>query len=347
MPDGPAHAEPIAEIFPNLQSDGDSLSLGSALGPVLREVCRERLGPIDWFRSTWQRSGAATGFSTWKGPEGVERRVVVKLPVSPKEYSWTLRLGAVDAEAWDADEALERSTPRVVAAGEALGGYDLAWLVVERLDGNPISSRLNHENLRGLIGAIADFQFRAARVRPVTETPDHPDWERLIAKARQLVPECGIAQPQRWASALKHVSKVLDRLVDAWRARPTGTWCHGDAHPGNAMLRPLPDGSERCVLIDLGLVHPGHWIEDALYLERLFWGHEDKLFGVDPLHALAEARKAAGLPTAGDVERLGAIRRVLMAACVPVFLAREGSARYVEAALERLEAGLSRAEKGF
>src|SRR2546421_544761 len=52
-----------------------------------------------------------------------------------------------------------------------------------------------------------------------------------------------------------------------------------------------------CVLIDLALVHSGHWMEDALYLERQFWGHEPLLHGVKPLPMLAKLRRERGLPT--------------------------------------------------
>ena len=57
-------------------------------------------------------------------------------------------------------------------------------------------------------------------------------------------------------------------------------------------LSPEKGTRGRCVLIDLALVGPGCWIEDALYLERLFWGQEDQLFGMDPLGTLASTRQA-------------------------------------------------------
>lgn len=90
-------------------------------------------------------------------------------------------------------------------------------------------------------------------------------------------------------------------------------------------------------MIDLALVHSGHWIEDALYLERLFWGQQERLCGVRPVQDLARLRKQRGLNGTEDHGLLANARRVLMAACVPAFLAHEGHPRYVAAALEILE----------
>ena len=92
-----------------------------------------------------------------------------------------------------------------------------------------------------------------------------------------------------------------------------------------------------CVLIDLALVHPGHWVEDGVYLERQFWGHMDALHGVKPVSQLAKCRKKLGLSTEGEFQTLANVRRVLTAACVPVFLGREGNPAYVHAGLELLE----------
>jgi len=113
------------------------------------------------------------------------------------------------------------------------------------------------------------------------------------------------------------------------------TWCHGDVHPGNVLRR---GEHGQLVLIDLGLVHPGHWIEDALYLERQYWGHEDWLGGVKPVSILGRLRREAGLPMDGDYGELANIRRVMMAACVPAVVDREGSnTKYLRHALDLIE----------
>ena len=94
-----------------------------------------------------------------------------------------------------------------------------------------------------------------------------------------------------------------------------------------------------CVLIDLALVHAGHWVEDAVYLERLHWHRPEALHGVKPVQTLAKFRKELGLPnTEGEDHGLLAnTRRVLMAATTPAYLHREGNPKYVRAALNKLE----------
>jgi hypothetical protein len=91
------------------------------------------------------------------------------------------------------------------------------------------------------------------------------------------------------------------------------------------------------VLVDLALVHPGHWIEDAIYLERQYWGHSDLLKGVKPVSELARLRRERGLNANDNYPDLANVRRVLMAACVPAAAEREGNAKYVRAALELLD----------
>lgn len=317
----------------------DQHTLGESLGPALREACEGKLGPIEWFRSVWQRGGAATGFSTWADPRlGEAREVMVKIPVGPVEHAWTSLLGRVEPEAFDGERAAGLPTPRVLASGSSVGGYDLAWLVVERLPGKPLNTRADGEAFEALIHAAARFQHAAEEARPIGPAPEPPDWERHIAKARERLRDGIVAEPQRWNEALRKARKALPRLVEGWRSRPINAWCHGDLHLGNAMVRAGRGGSPgACVLIDLALVHAGHWAEDALYLERQYWGHEQALCGVKPVSALARVRREMGLENGEDYASVANVRRVLAAACVPLLLDREGNARYVRAALEVLE----------
>src|SRR5690242_8419355 len=108
----------------------DGRSLGESLGPALLQHCGGRLRDLSWFRSSWQRGGAATAFARYTDDDG-EHEAMVKIPVGPVEYRWTTQLAA------RANGSCP--TPRVLAAGDALGGYDLAWLVVERLDGHTLT----------------------------------------------------------------------------------------------------------------------------------------------------------------------------------------------------------------
>lgn len=324
-------------------ADPDSLS--AALAPALREECGGRLSAIEWFRSNWQHSGATTGFATWTDGEGREIGAMVKLPVGGAEYRWTTRLGRAEA----GEDAEGLCTPRVFASGTSVAGYDLAWLVLERLEGQPLTGEWCREALEDLVRAAVDFQARAERAAPPGPPPAPPDWAEVMGKAREIVKTAQMPEAQRWNEALHRVQKALPRLALKWGARPINSWCHGDLHPGNAMRRAEAreggGASRGCVLIDLGLVHAGHWVEDAVYLERQFWGKPEGLHDVHPVKLLAHCRRERSMPTEGDYGMLANVRRVLMAACVPCFLAREGHPKYVHAALEVIERVLPQVSK--
>lgn len=313
----------------------DPQALASELAPVVQEACRGSLGSIQWFRSSWQMGGAATGMSTWTFQDGQSMDVLVKLPVGYTEHFWSTRLGS-----WSpGSNHVCVSTPRIVAAGDKLGNYDLAWLVVERLRGGTLGHDLAKEQVTALLEAVCEFHQRASEVKPVSEAnrPDPPDWVKLVERARESVRDNHIDHEQRWAEGLRKVHRGLGDLIDRWRRRPICTWCHGDLHPGNAMHRGPEHGQGEVILIDLALVHAGHWIEDAVYLERQYWGHEHLLHGVKPVSALARLRRRHGLKTGEEYAELANIRRLMMASCAPAFLGREGNPLYLETALRLVE----------
>lgn len=309
----------------------DPHALGESLGPALREECEGRLGSIEWFRSSWQHGGAATGLAEWSDGSGTTP-AIVKLPVPALEHRWTVLMG----------DGAHGPTPRVLAHGDMIGERRVDWLVLERLPGAPLSANLDEQAVLDLVRTAAVFQQQAAARRAVDEAPKDKDWHALVDRARTVVRMHGIPEEQRWNDALRLVQKSLDSLVARWRARPIDAWCHGDLHPGNALRRApsdVPDASP-AVLIDLALVHSGHWVEDAVYLERLYWARPALLHGVKPVSALAKARRELGLPTdepGGAYVEIANLRRVLMASVVPAFLEREGHPAYTHAALEVLE----------
>jgi hypothetical protein len=335
-----------APFDPNANHDTHDLAI--SLGPALIAHCSGRLGPIEWFRAAWQRGGAATGFSTWDLGLGQRVGVIVKFPVSPCEHRWTTALGTIRHDSWHEPASLTKPTPRVVASGLELGGYDLAWIITERLQGPTLSSHLTENAVLDLLSAAAGFQAAAMEAAPLGERPPSPPWERTLDHARENCRAGGIHDSQRWNEALKKVQKALPTLKARWDARPINAWCHGDLHPGNALRRPLSTdngptvngnsgGRQMCVLIDLALVHAGHWIEDALYLERQFWGHGEPLHGVKPLTMFAKFRRDRNLPTDDQYPDIANIRRVLTAACAPALIEREGNPKYLHAALELIE----------
>lgn len=316
-------------------------SLAGALEPELRDACAGHLGKISWFTADWAHSGAGTGFSTWTAPGLDPIECVVKFPISYREYSWTKRLGVIDARDWERSESLAKPTPRVLAGGYELDGYDFAWVVMEKFKNPPLAASLDAQTLWEIFESCAEFQEHAVLeeiVDPET-TPEDPDWRAEIEESLTCVSTHALEHADRWTSAITHALENLGALEQRWRERPIDAWCHHDLHARNAMRRVSnnPEIHGRCVLIDLALVAPGCWIEDALYLERLCWGREDMLFGLDPVETLGRCRASLGLPVDDDDTALADVKRVLTAARCPKFSRTEGDPAYLLAALQRLE----------
>ena len=316
-------------------------SLGVSLGPALHDACGDRLGDIEWFRSSWQKSGAATGRTWWRLPDGTVIDAIAKVPVGYREYYWSTHIGGADPMQWGSVESRSLPTPRVLAAGSELGGYDVAWLVVERIPGKTIRKNLGIGALEKLFTAAVRFHKLAGEIREPRreDRPMPPAWGRLLQRSREACEVNPVPDGDRWVRAIRWMEDRVDPLVAFWDSRPIDTWCHGDLHPGNVMIRPDGDLEHHpvAVLLDLGLMHAGCWIEDALYFERQHWGREEALCGIDPYSTLACKRLEAGLPLGDRHEQLASVRRALMAATSPAFLDQEGDPRYLAAALGLLE----------
>ena len=305
-------------------------ALGQGLEPLLRHACNDALGPVTWFRTDWQYGGAATGRASLKELDGTEHKVVVKLPVSVREAVWLERLQA-------APQPLP--VPRLFKSGRSLGEYDLAWIVIEWFPSGPLGMHWHESHLERTCGAAAAFHAEALK-HPVTKDLPLEDWDDLFDRARAAVRTQSIDTPLRWKTAHKKLRKQMPGLVKAWRAREPIEWLHGDLHLANAMSRGNSEEGP-VALIDLAEVRPGHWIEDAVYLERLQWARPTRLSGNSPVRHLAMARKAIGLENGPEYARLADIRRTLYAATAPAFLRTEGGAQ-LAASLDHLEEGLSR-----
>lgn len=340
---------------PNPNGHTDYSSLAAMLEPFLVQACDGDLSDIQWFRSSWQSGGAATAKATFALTNGRSAKVIVKLPIGPAEYRWTTGMEGLDAPEGSHCELQYGCTPRVFAAGTELGGYDLAWIVVERLPGHPLSHHFNGDAARDLLTAAVNWYDRAAALRPIAlaSRPPVKDWAAQVDRARGSLDDNVIADESRWIDAIERTRRALPALIDVWESRPINTWCHGDLHPGNAMRRAvgsddtasnghapssLPLG--QCVLIDLALVHAGHWVEDAVYLERLCWPKPEILGGVKPVDFVADLLRTRGMLGSENYARLATARRILMAATSPAYLAQDGNPRYMHAALERLEESL-------
>lgn len=307
-------------------STGIDSPFGASLAPALRAACGGCLSEVAWFRTDWQRGGALTGYATYQH-EGQDQEVVVKLPIGPGELQWLVRLGGEQGVA-----------PRVYAQGEALGGYDMAWVVMERLAHGPLGAAWGGKEFDLLIEAAGRFYAATGRF-PVGSPPAPRDWAEVLDLARASVRRHHLANSQRWNKALKQAQQKLRDWLTVWEARAVDQWCHGDFHLANAMTRvPPPRGP--AVLLDFAMTRPGHWVEDAVYLEHLYWARRDRLGGRKLCKQIAQQRKNQGLSTAEDWPRLAEVYRALLAMGTPVVLRRDGDPQHVQAALEVLEAAV-------
>jgi len=301
--------------------------LGRQLEPALKEVCEGRLSDIRWFRTDWQRGGAATAYAKF-GENGATRDVVIKIPVGPMEHRVVSTLAGRDGS----------PTPRIALHGTEIGGWDLAWLIMERVPGNPLAAHLHKQVFEDLAHAAAGFYKATGEAWPDRPAPPEVNWEQQLERARESLRTNHPAAEQVWAQDIKLVMKKLPKLLAVWNTREINAWCHGDLHAGNLMRRPEGSawGPPGEVLLDFAEVHPGHWIEDAVYLERIYWAKPEALDGAKPVSLIAKARRALGLDTSDDYQMLANVRRVLMAATIPAFLKQEGHPRYLQAALDVL-----------
>ena len=307
----------------------DTRGLASSLAEPLRQACDNRLSEITWFKADWQRGGAATGTARFQLETGGDVPVVVKLPVVQRERLWTSRLQR------DHEHAV---VPKLYAAGETLGGYDLAWIVIEHFPHGPLGLHWDEKHIERIADAAARF-YAAASSFPIDEPPKTEAWPELIREAQHNVRINTIANTPRWKSAMKTLRATATDLVSEWNARSVCDWLHGDLHLVNAMSRDSFDASD-VYLIDLAEVHAGHWVEDAIYLERQLWARPQRLRAVKPVKAIADARRARGLSVDDDYQRLALIRRVLLAATAPRYLKTEGHPKHLEACLDWLERAL-------
>jgi hypothetical protein len=311
--------------------EGDASSLAASLAPVLAEACEGRLSPITWFRADWQRGGAATGTAEFQLDAGQTTRVVVKLPVVPREVLWVGRLQ-------DEQDQREPVVPRLYASGDALAGYDLAWMVIERVAHGPLGAHWHDGHTVRMAEAAARF-YAVAGKYPVDQAAREEPWEELVDGARESLRINDVPRHARWRTALKALRGRLGPIVEQWEARDKGQWMHGDLHLANAMSRESVESGPVC-LIDFGQVRPGHWIEDAVYLERQLWARPQRLKASKPVREVAAARRALGLTVEEDYARLAMIRRALMAGTAPKYLKSEGDPRHLGACLDWVERAL-------
>jgi len=303
-------------------------SLASSLEPILRKQTNNRLDNIHWFRTDWQRGGASTAFATWNDKDK-ETEVVIKLPVNQRELLWTRQMQEPDSV-----------VPLLLASGEQLNGYDLTWMIIERFPFGPLGKHWEPNNIERVAQAAAHFTKKASSF-PVNQKGRREDWETLLKAAKKSVRENHIEKESTWKKMHSLIGKKLDILMEIWRSRRIDQWLHGDLHLANAMCRSdKPDA--KVALIDLAEVHAGHWIEDAVYLERQLWGHNTRLKATKPVSSMASARRALGMYVDDDYSNLVDVRRLMLAATAPAFMQSEGDPRYLASCLLQLQHSLDR-----
>ncbi len=315
--------------MPDLPAEvrGGAHALGPQLEPALKASCDGKLHDIRWFRTDWQRSGAATGYAL-ADIAGEERKVVIKAPVGPRELMVTRDLAETTAP-----------TPGVAFCDESMGGWDLAWVVMEHLPGDPLAAHLRAEVFQELAEAAVRFYTVAAETWSEPKLRPEPDWPGLIERSLIAVRDQQLDHVDRWQPLIDRAAQHWDALTGAWISRPIDCWCHGDLHPGNLMRRAegSPWGPAGPVLLDFAEARTGHWTEDAIILERLFWARPDLLESARPVGALIDARRSAGIEHTDEDEFYLQLRRLLVGATAPALLARDGHPAYIEAALGYLE----------
>ncbi|WP_405063447.1 aminoglycoside phosphotransferase family protein [Kribbella sp. NBC_01505] len=227
----------------------------------------------------WGMSGM---YFTGRWPEG---EVLLKVGVSETQRFWS----SVVAER---DPGL---APRVLAAGDRLGGVELGWVVMERLPGGL------HDGWGGAeFGLLMDA---GVRFQALARTIASPPCAELTADA---VHGWLVAGKERDAPG--PVDAVLERFTDDWRfvnevCEPE--ICHGDLHMGNVLMRtPAPEISP-ALLIDFEPCRMP-WVFDAAYAQVL---------NSDPARAgwqglvgqMADHRRTRGLPVCADLTRVTTI----------------------------------------
>lgn len=298
--------------------------LAGAMAPLLVDACGGRLRDIHWYRTDWQRGGALTGYATFESDDAGAVDVVIKLPVPPAELTWLKRL-----------QTAENVVPKLFGSGSELGQYDMAWVVMERLAHGPLGMKWNGAEFDLLIEAAGRF-YLAAGGHPVDGQARSRDWEAIIKLARDKVRQHSVPDESQWAKTLKAAQKKLKGWVDLWHDRPIEDWCHGDLHLANAMTRVAPPEGP-ALLFDFALTRPGHWVEDAVYFEHLFWSQSDRLGGRKLCKMIARERKRLGLKNDPNWADYAQVRRALLALATPASLDQRGDPAHLQAALEVLQ----------
>jgi len=292
------------------------------LEKALVQQCSGRLSDMRWFYTDWQHGGSLTGYAVYHDKRDYD--VFVKVPVPENEMVWARRLQ-------DAGDVVAH----LFEHGHTLGEHKLGWVIMERLPYGPLGSAWAGKEFDLLIEAVGRF-YLAASAFEIESEVEVRDWVGELDSARKSVRRYDLADGSRWNKALKAAQKKVKSWAKMWNQRCVDHYCHGDMHLGNAMTRyPAPQGP--AVLIDLALVHRGHWIEDAVYFEQQYWGHEGAVDGRKLARQLAHQRKSLGLSMDKKWSQLADVYRALLAMSAPLSSQTRNDSAHMQTALTVLE----------
>ncbi|QDU32823.1 hypothetical protein KS4_08590 [Poriferisphaera corsica] len=342
-----------AHTAPDVPPELNTGHFGSHLEPIIKQTLSPNLGDIHWFRTDWQRGGALTGFSTWTTPDKQSHDVVIKLPVPPCERHWLAHLQAYA----DQNPTEPPIAPRLFAHGESLGSHDLSYVVIQRLPHGPLNHKWQGHEF-DLLTDVASRFYKATANHPLLGEPLHRDWRQVFSLAQKHVKNHSLPKQleKRWAKVFKKTKKKLPEWIKIWDDRPINGWNHGDLHLRNVLTfnpppsQTTPPASNQnksiantfsgAVLIDFAEVRVGHWTEDAVYFEHLYWAARDRLQGRKLCKMIAHARKLAGFTLDPHWPRFAQTKRNLLAMSTPAMLQHDGGFHHLQACLEVLEANV-------
>ena len=297
---------------------------GANLEPFLIQALHGKLSKIQWFRTDWQRGGAATGYAQFTDNQQKIHQVVVKLPVPPIELLWLNRL-----------QNHPNIAPKVFSSGQTVGPYDIAYVIMQRLPHGPINQAWQENQYPLLYTAAAKF-YAAAIQYPLANPKPQTNWQHALESARKNVKDETLPNPQQWKNALKNAKRHLKDWLEIYNQRPLTDTCHGDLHFGNA-LSPNPAPQGPAILIDFAQTYTGSWIEDAVNLEYLNWSNPELIKKLNIPKNIAKARRAENLPVSEDWAQHAQILRLLYAMTTPASLANFGQTKHLNHALNILE----------
>lgn len=288
-------------------------------------------------------------------PGGRVPPVVVKFPLSETEYRWTTSLGGVEPDHWHDRWALVIPTPRIIAWGDHLGGYPIRWIVEERLDDGLKADHVTEGDIEDLLRAAADFRMPPRSSSPPSNRArTGRTGSARIETARALARSESIPNAHAWADVLRRVHRCLPLLIHRWESRPSTPGATATCTRATACDAVFPRSSpdpnlvnrHGRVLIDLGMVHTGHWAEDAPSTSNASTGATVRCSGASsPSRSFARLRRERGLPADDSYGDTALVKRVLTASCTAALLDREGNQKYLAAALKVVSRHLPQVSK--